>query len=152
MSIFFELFLNKCYLHIISDADDFLLFCESGRTLCHFMPLPQDSPAKVIPLKVQFEYAPTAISYDPKMNQIYWIDDYGNIFRAFLNNGSQEAVVRGAILSSPMGIEVDIIGRNVYFADNYGNSIRVASLDGSYQAILVDVQNPQGITLDSVDG
>ena len=150
MSIFFELFLNKCYLHIISDADDFLLFCESGRTLCHFMPLPQDSPAKVIPLKVQFEYAPTAISYDPKMNQIYWIDDYGNIFRAFLNNGSQEAVARG--VSSPMGIEVDAVGRNVYFTDYKGNNIRVASLDGSYQAILVDVQNPQSIALDSDNG
>ena len=150
MSILYWLFLNNCYLHVISDADDFLLFCESGRTLCSFMPLPQDSPAKVIPLKVQFTYAPTAISYDPKMNQIYWTDDYGNIFRAFLNNGSQEAVVRGA--SSPMGIEVDVIGRNVYFADNNGNNIRVASLDGSYQAILVDVQNPQDITLDSVDG
>ena len=137
-------------MHIISDADDFLLFCESGRALCHFMPLPYDSQAKIIPLKVPFVYAPAAISYDPKMNQIYWTDDYGDIYRSFLNNGSQEAVIRG--VGSPMGIEVDIIGRNIYFADNYGNNIRVASLDGSYQAVLVDVQNPQDITLDSVDG
>ena len=114
------------------------------------MPLPHDSPAEVIPLKVTFDYAPAAISYDPNEKHIYWTDDYGNIYRSFLNNGSQEAVVRG--VSSPMGIEVDIIGRNVYFADNYGNNIRVASLDGHYQAILVDVQNPQSIALDGVDG
>ena len=138
------------YLHIIADADDFMIFCESGRRLCHFVPLTHDSPAKVIPLKVAFDYAPAAISYDPKEKQIYWTDDDGNIYRAFLNNGSQETVARG--VSSPMGIEVDVIGRNIYFADNYGNNIRVASLDGSYQAILVDVQNPQSIALDSVEG
>ena len=137
-------------MHVIADADDFVIFCETGRTLCHFIPLPHDSPAKVIPLRVTFEYAPAAISYDPKDKQIYWTDDYGNIHRSFLNNGSQETVVRG--VSSPMGIEVDIIGRNIYFADSHDNNIRVASLDGSYQAILVDVQNPQSIALDSVDG
>ena len=114
------------------------------------MPLTHDSPAKVIPLKITFDYAPAAISYDPKERQIYWTDDYGNVYRAFLNNGSQEAVVRG--VSSPMGIEVDAVGRNVYFTDYKGNNIRVASLDGSYQAILVDVQNPQSIALDSVNG
>ena len=137
-------------MHIIADADDFLLFCEGGRRLCHFIPLAHSSPAMVIPLKVTFDYAPVAISYDPKDKQIYWTDDYGNIYRAFLNNGSQEVVVRG--VSSPMGIEVDVIGRNIYFADNYDNNIRVASLDGKYQAILVDVQNPQGIALDSAAG
>ena len=114
------------------------------------MPLPHDSPAKVIPLKVAFEYVPAAISYDPKEKQIYWSDDYGNIYRAFLNNGSQEAVARGVM--SPMDIEVDVIGRNVYFVDSYANKIKVASLDGSYQAVLVDVQNPQSIALDSGDG
>ena len=114
------------------------------------MPLTQDSPAKVIPLKITFDYAPAAISYDPKERQIYWTDDYGNVYRAFLNNGSQEAVARG--VSSPMGIEVDAVGRNVYFTDYKGNNIRVASLDGSYQAILVDVQNPQSIALDSDNG
>ena len=137
-------------MHVIADADDFVIFCETGRRLCHFIPLPHDSPAKVIPLKVAFEYAPAAISYDPKDKQIYWTDDYGNIYRSFLNNGSQEAVVRGA--SSPMGIEVDVIGRNIYFADSYDNNIRAASFDGTYQAILVDVQNPQSIALDSVNG
>lgn len=139
------------YLHIIiADADNFMIFCESGRRLCHFVHLTRDSPAKVIPLKVEFDYAPAAISYDPKEKQIYWTDDDGNIYRAFLNNGSQEAVARG--VSSPMGIEVDVIGRNIYFADNNGNNIRVASLDGHYQAILVDVQSPQSIALDSVEG
>ena len=114
------------------------------------MPLTHDSPATVIPLKVTFDYAPEALSYDPKKKQIYWTDDYGNIYRAYLNNGSQEAVVRG--VSSPMGIDFDVIGMNVYFADSSGNNIRVASLDGQNQAILVDVQNPQSIALDSVDG
>ena len=127
-----------------------MIFCESGRRLCHLVPLTHDSPAKVIPLKVAFDYSPTAISYDPKEKQIYWTDDYGNVYRAFLNNGSQEAVVRG--VSSPMGIEVDVSGRNIYLADNSANNIRVASLDSHYQAILVDVQNPQSIALDSADG
>ena len=140
----------KYCLCIVADADDFLLFCENTRGLCHSIPLPQDSPAVVIPLKVTFEYAPTAISYDSKEKQIYWTDDYGNIYRSFLNNGTREAVVRG--LSSPMGIDVDVIGRNVYFADSNDNNIRVASLDGSDQANLVDVQSPQSIALDSVDG
>ena len=137
-------------MNVIADSEDFVVFCESGRRLCHFMPLPHDSPAKVIPLKVTFHYAPVAIAYDPKEKQIYWTDDYGNIYRSNLTNGSKQAVVIG--VSSPMGIEVDVIGRNVYFADSYDNNIRVASLDGSYQAILVDVQNPQSIALDSVDG
>ena len=127
-----------------------MIFCETGRLLCYFIPLPHDSPAKVIPLKVAFDYAPAAISYDPKESQIYWTDDYGNIYRSFLINGSQEAVARG--VSSPMDIEVDVIGRNVYFADSNDNNIRVASLNGSYQAVLVDVQNPHSIALDSVDG
>jgi len=127
-----------------------VIFCESGRTLCHLIPLPHDSPAEVIPLRVALEYPPAAISYDPKEKQVYWTDDYGNIYRSFLNNGTQETVVRG--VSSPVGIEVDIIGRNIYFADSYDNNIRVASLDGRYQAILVDVQNPQSIALDSVYG
>lgn len=127
-----------------------MIFCESGRTLCHLIPLPHDSPAEVIPLRAAFEHPPAAISYDPKEKQVYWTDDYGNIYRSFLNNGTQETVVRG--VSSPMGIEVDIIGRNIYFSDSSDNNIRVASLDGRYQAILVDVQNPQSIALDSVDG
>lgn len=136
-------------MRIIAVADDVVIFCESGRALCHFIPLTDDSPSKVIPLNVPFEYAPTAISYDPKKKQIYWTDDNGNLYRAFLSNGSRELVVSG--LSSPMDIEVDG-GRNIYIADSYDNNIRVATLDGNYQTILVDVQNPQGITLDSVDG
>ena len=127
-----------------------MIFCESGRVMCHFMPVTHDSPPKIIPLKVAFEYAPAAISYDPKDKQIYWTYDDGNIYRAFLNNGSQEVVGRG--FSSPMGIEVDAIGRTIYIADTDGNNIKVASLDSHYQAILVDVQNPQGIALDGVDG
>ena len=95
-------------------------------------------------------YAPEGISYDPQKKQIYWTDYYGRINRAFLNNGSQEVVVRG--ISYPMGIEVDVVGRNIYFADYYRNNIRVASLDGSKQAVLVDVQYPHGIALDSVAG
>lgn len=114
------------------------------------MPLPHESPAQVIPLRIEFSYTPEGISYDPQEKRIYWSDYYGNINRAFLNNGSQEVVVRGA--SYPMGVEVDVIGRNIYFADYYSNNIKVASLDGTIQAVLVDVQYPQGIALDSVDG
>ena len=51
-----------------------------------------------------------------------------------------------------MGIEVDNAGRNIYFADENEGKIRVSNLDGSYQAVLVDVESPQGIVLDSLAG
>ncbi|KAL9988042.1 hypothetical protein ACROYT_G002440 [Oculina patagonica] len=132
------------------DADDFLLFCESGRKLCYFIPLPLASPAQIIPLKIAIDSTPAGISYDPIEKRIYWTDLSGSINRAFLHNSSQETVVRG--ISYPMGIEVDVIGRTIYVADYYINNIRVASLDGVNQAVLVDVQYPQGIALDSISG
>ena len=144
--------LNKRLLfpYFFTDTDNFLLLCASGRRLCYFIPLPEASPVKVIPLRIEIDSTPVGISYDPQEKQIYWTDYSGNINRAFLNNGSKEVVVSGA--SYPTGVEVDVIGRNIYFADYYGNNIRVASLDGTIQAVLVDVQYPQGIALDSVAG
>ena len=108
------------------------------------------SPAQLIPLRIDIDFKPEGISYDPVEKRIYWTDYFGNINRAYLNNGSREEVVTG--ISYPMGIEVDVIGRNIYFADYYGNNIIVASLDGSKQVVIVDVEYPQGIALDSVDG
>lgn len=118
--------------------------------MCHFVPLPQETPAQTIPLKLALDFMPVGISYDPEEKRIYWTDDYGRINRAFINNGSAEVVVRG--IDYPMGIAIDLVGRNIYFADYYGNNIRIASLDGTYQAVLVDIEYPQGIALDSVSG
>ena len=129
------------------DGDDFLLFCESRRKLCYFMPLPQEAPAQTMVLKLGLYYMPVAISYDPMHEQMYWTDEYGRIFRAFINNGSIELVVTG--IGNPMGIELDLVGRNIYFADYYGDKISIASLDGAHQNVLVYVPNPQAIALDS---
>lgn len=133
-----------------ADGDDFLLFCESRRKLCYFMPLPQEAPAQTMALKLGLYYMPVAISYDPMHKQMYWTDEYGRIFRAFINNGSIELVVTG--IGNPMGIELDLVGRNIYFADYYGDKINIASLDGAHQNVLVYVPNPQAIALDSESG
>ena len=113
------------------------------------MPLPQ-SAVQAIALRIEINFAPVAISYDPEEKRIYWTDDYGRINRAFINNGSAEVVIRG--INYPMGIAIDPAGRNIYFAEYYDNKIRITSLDGMYQAVLSDVENPQGITLDSAAG
>ena len=158
-----KLTIDKCMpIFLLVDADDFLLSCESGRKMCYFIPVQPDSHSlpELIPLNFQitsscyryYVYAQTGtgISYDPTENRVYWTDECGDVYRAFLNNGSQQLVIR-----NPRGLvdmEIDIVGRNIYFADQYDNSIRVARLDGSYQAVIVNVQSPQGLALDSVSG
>ena len=52
----------------------------------------------------------------------------------------------------PMGIEIDLDGRIIYFADEYENNIKIAKLDGSYETVIVTVESPQGIALDSSSG
>ncbi|PFX27283.1 Low-density lipoprotein receptor-related protein 6 [Stylophora pistillata] len=136
--------------HVWLEADDFLLFCEGRRKLCYFMPLPQEAPAQTMPLKLGLIFTPAAISYDPLYEQMYWTDEYGRIFRAFIKNGSTESLVTG--IGNPQGIAFDLVGRNIYFADYYGDNIRIASLDGVLQAVLVDVSSPQAIALDSASG
>ena len=114
------------------------------------MPLPQEAPAQTMPLKLGLIFTPAAISYDPLYEQMYWTDEYGRIFRAFIKNGSTESLVTG--IGNPQGIAFDLVGRNIYFADYYGDNIRIASLDGVLQAVLVDVSSPQAIALDSASG
>ena len=77
---------------------------------------------------------------------MYWTDYNGAIRRASIHNGMDEVVLSDFILTS---IQIDTVGRNMYFADYYSGNIRVASLDGTYQAVLIDVEFPQGIALDS---
>ena len=90
------------------------------------------------------------ISYDPTEKRIYWTDVYGGI-RGSLVNGSFPQVLEIG-LGTPKGIEIDVVGRNIYFANEAENNIRVKAIDGSYQAILVNVESPQGIALDSLSG
>ena len=135
-----------------SAADDFLLLCEGGRKLCYFIPLRPPTPPHlhVTPLSILLDDTPRGISYDPTERRIYWTDTYGNINRAFLTGSSAEVLTRGH--GSPKDIEIDLAGRNIYFADEYEDKIRVATLDVSYQAIILNVESPQGIALDSLAG
>lgn len=121
--------------------------CEGGRRLCYYVPLQtQTPPNPAVPLSIPLDSTPFGVSFDPVERRIYWTDEYGYINRAFLNDESKQVVVRG--LSRPLGIEIDPVGRNIYFADENENSIKIAKLDGSHAAALVNVQSPQGITLD----
>ena len=90
------------------------------------------------------------ISYDPTEKRIYWTDVYGSIRGSLLNGSLPQVLERG--LGRPRGIEIDVVGRNIYFANEGENNIRVKSIDGPYQAILVNVESPQGIALDSLSG
>ena len=149
-------------IFLLVDADDFLLSCENGRKMCYFIQVQPDSRSQpeLIPLNFQitsscywyysYTQTGTGISYDPTENRVYWTDECGDVYRAFLNNGSQQMVVRN--LRRPVAMEIDLVGRNIYFADQYDNSIRVARIDGSYQAVIVNVQSPQRLALDSVSG
>ena len=124
--------------------------CEGGRKLCYFIPLHPNNPTHPMALSITVAYTPMGISYDPIEKRIYWTTSSGHILQSSLNDSFPHVVKRG--LGRPMGIEIDITGRNIYFADESDNSIRVITTDGSHQAILVTVDSPQGITLDSSSG
>ena len=121
-----------------------------GRKLCYFIPLLSETPLHASPLVILLNYTPREISYDPVERRIYWTDGYGNVIRAFLSGNSTQVLITG--LWNLWDIEVDAVGRNIYFADQYEGKIRVSNLDGSNQAVLVDVDSPQGIALDSSAG
>ena len=90
------------------------------------------------------------ISYDPTEKRIYWTDVYGSIWGSLVNGSFPQVLERG--LRTPKGIEIDVVGRNIYFANEAEDNIRVKAIDGSHQAILVNVESPQGIALDSLSG
>lgn len=137
---------NNCFF---VDAGDILLTCEGGRKLCYFIPLHPHNPSHPMALSITVASTPMGISYDPIEKRIYWTSS-GYILQSSLNDSFPHVVRRG--LGRPMGIEIDITRRNIYFADESDNSIRVTTTDGSLQAILVRVDSPQGITLDSSSG
>ena len=127
-----------------------MLSCEGGRKACYYIPLQLQIPHHLVPLPIALDTTPYGVSYDPIENRIYWTDYYGRINRAFLSNSSSEVVMKG--LWRPMDIEIDQDGRNMYFAVEYDNHIKVAKLDGSYETVIVTVESPQGIALDSSSG
>ena len=90
------------------------------------------------------------MSYDPIENSIYWSNGCGGIYKGLLASGVHQAVIRNS--KGITDIEIDIFGRNIYFTAQHSNTIRVAALDGSYQTVIVQVQSPQGLALDSASG
>lgn len=138
------------------DADDFLTMCGAGRKLCYFIPLyPGHNPlTEFTPINFQTTsacvYNGKTISYDPIENAIYWSDYCRDVYRTSLNNGSKQLLIRKMIRDGSVDVEIDVIGRNIYIADPSADNIRVATLDGSYQAVVIKIQSPWMLALDSV--
>ena len=126
-----------------------MLVCESGRDLCHSIPLVQGSLGEEIPLLLQPQN-PQGVTYDPTEDRVYWTSGFGTVTRAFLNGTSPETVVRD--LRNPIDIGIDHAGRNIFVADQSEDSIVVARLDVPYQTTLLHYPSPQGIALDSSKG
>ena len=138
------------------DSDHFLLFCEGGRKLCfsgQIQPghnLPPELTMLDFGTSSRCHYWKTAMSYDPIENSIYWSNGCGDIYKGPLTSGVHQAVIRNS--KRITDIEIDIVGRNIYFTAQHSNTIRVATLDGSFQTVIVQVQSPQGLALDSTSG
>ena len=93
---------------------------------------------------------PTGISYDPVEQLIYWADFNGDIYQSSLKESSPVLVKRGR--GAALGVEVDFFGRNIYFADLYEDMIRVKAIGSSTEVLLINVESPQRIALDSLSG
>lgn len=127
-----------------------MLSCDPARQLCYFVPLHPEKKHDLIPLKFQLARI-TGISYDPTERRLYWTDVPGEIIsRAFINNGSTEVVVRD--LYRLKDIEIDHVARKIYFTDGFHGNIRVSTLDGRSHTVLVNVESPRRIALDSFSG
>ena len=118
--------------------------------MCYYMSLEQSTPLNPLPLSIPLAISPFGGAYDSAEEQIYWADADGNIHRAFLTDTTSQVVIKG--ISRPMGLEIDPIGRNIYVTYQNENNIKVLKLDGSYATVIVDVDSPQGIALDSNSG
>lgn len=128
-------------------SKNFILACESGRSLIYHIPLDNSFPEEAVSLALKTD-KPLAITFHSKENMAYWTEQSGSIVRAHLDGSFREVIVTG--LTFPSGIAIDYVGQNLYFTDT--NGINVSKLDGSYQTSLINLTSAHGITLDDEAG
>jgi len=94
------------------------------------------------------------IDYDPLEGKIYWTNNKGEIYRAYLNGSSIEKVLGSSLNPHPEGHCIDVIGRNLYWYDSINYKIGVSKLNGQYPKLdLIKLsRKPVAMALDSKEG
>lgn len=94
-----------------------------------------------------------AIAVDVEDKFLYWSDKLNRtIKRIDLQSGKIESVI--SEVGDCEGIAIEWVNKYIYWTDKENNRIEMARVDGSERKLLFDndVENPRGITVDSVHG
>lgn len=96
---------------------------------------------------------PTGIAFDPTEKRIYWTDPKLGIVARSTFDGETYEVIRENV-SSPMGIDVDLVGGNVFWINSDKRTIEVSKLNGDHWKVLVYNlhHSPVDIALDTTRG
>lgn len=96
---------------------------------------------------------PTGIAFDPIEKRIYWTDPKLGMVARSTFDGETYEVIRENV-SSPMGIEVDLVGGNVFWINSDKRTIEVSKLNGDHWKVLVYNLHPSpvDIALDTTRG
>lgn len=92
------------------------------------------------------------VHYDHSL--IFWSDiTLDTIFRASMNNGSDQRAIVSAGLVSPGGLAVDWIHDRIYWTDSGTSRIESAALDGSTRLVLFhkQIEKPRAIVVNPHD-
>jgi len=98
--------------------------------------------------------APYGIALDVNAGKMYWTEvDADRIMRANLDGSNMEPLIERSNVTgepqNPIGIDLDLIEGKIYWTDGDLGKIVRANLDGTMiEDVLVDLQNPIGISLD----